>query len=606
MKFATSIFSFLLFLSALSVSAETIVISGNITTSETWTRQNTYVLAPGFHYVIENSTLTIESGTIIKGDEGTLVVTQGSKLIAVGTPTQPIVFTSNKAVGERAAGDWGGIVICGRGIINIPAGTNVVEGGLDVTYAVYGGTAADDNSGHLSYVRIEYAGKFYQANNELNSLTLAGVGSGTVIDHVQCSNGLDDAFEWFGGSVNARNLVAFSGLDDDFDTDFGYSGNVQFAVSLRDPNIADVSGSNGFESDNDATGSTNTPITGAKFSNVTIFGPIQGGGNIINANYKRGAHLRRSTQQDVYNTVILGYPVGLKVENTNTGIGAVAGDLNFENNIIAGCTLPLEAASTDPDFMIDLWFAASNGSTYAIVTDVAYVNPYTLTAPDFRATNGSVVLSGASFTELPSFFEQTTYRGAFNNETPWTNCWTEFDPQNQAYTEAINYLQATISPETQAVVGDILTAEAGAGFTYQWYNDGVIIDGATEQTYTPSTVGAYSCDITSARGCTKSTPVVQVILVGTQDALAALKGKLSVFPNPTQHDFTLSFETLVAQNDAQVAIYDLMGKQVYAKTIRTNTGKNTVPVVGLNLVSGVYFIRITNGTARFEQKLIVR
>ena len=603
MKFFTLFFALLL--GTLAAKAETITIDGNISASETWTRNNVYILAPGFHYVIENATLTIESGTVVRGDEGTLVVTQGAKLVAVGTSTEPIVFTSNKTAGERAAGDWGGIVICGRGIINVPTGTNLVEGGLDATFGQYGGTVADDNSGHLSYIRIEYAGKFYQANSELNSLTLAGVGSGTTINHVQCSHGLDDAFEWFGGAVDASNLVAFSGLDDDFDTDFGYSGRVQFAVSLRDPNVADVSGSNGFESDNDATGSTNGPITGAKFSNVTIFGPIQGGGNVINANYKRGAHLRRSTQEDIYNSVILGYPVGLKIENTNTGVSALAGDLQFNNNILAGCTLPLETASTDVSFVIDAWYAASYSDIYPTVADAAYVNPYTLTAPDFRATNISSVLVGANFDNLPDFFVPTTYRGAFDNNAPWTNCWTEFDPQNATYDAAINYLSASITPTGTATIGAVLTAEAGNDYTYQWLLNDIAIEGATAQTYTVATAGNFACQITSPRGCVKTTASVTVLTVGTEDNFTNNIASLQVSPNPNNGNFTATFRAMTSQNTVTVSVFDVLGKQVATRTIDAVIGKNTVNFDATNLIAGIYIVRVVGATSHSECKILV-
>lgn len=125
----------------------------------------------------------------------------------------------------------------------------------------------------MKYVRIEYAGYAFAPDKEINGLTFGGVGNGTAIDYIQVSFANDDSYEWFGGTVNCKHLVAFSGLDDEFDTDYGFSGSVQYIVGLRDPNIADVSKSNGFESDNDATGSTNTPTTNPKFANASLFGP---------------------------------------------------------------------------------------------------------------------------------------------------------------------------------------------------------------------------------------------------------------------------------------------------------------------------------------------
>ena len=155
----------------------------------------------------------------------------------------------------------------------------------------------------LKYVRIEFPGIAFQPDKEINGLTMGGVGSGTTIDYVQVSFSGDDSYEWFGGAVNAKHLIAFRGWDDDFDTDYGYRGMVQYAVSLRDPAVADAgSGSNSFESDNDAAGSEETPYTQALFSNVSSFGPLVTPATTINPNYKRAMHLRRNTKLNIYNS----------------------------------------------------------------------------------------------------------------------------------------------------------------------------------------------------------------------------------------------------------------------------------------------------------------
>ena len=225
--------------------------AGHITSNQTWTSGNTYLLN-GWVYIDAGVTLTIQPGTVIRGDaanKGALIIERGGKLIANGTASQPIVFTSNKAAGSRGYGDWGGIILCGYAQINQPGGTAIIEGGVG---SVYGGGSNPnnaDNSGTLTYVRIEFAGIAFAANNEINGLTMGGVGNGTTIDYIQVSFCGDDAFAWFGGTVNAKHLIAFRSWDDDFDTDNGFTGKIQFAVSLRDPNVADVSGSNGFESE---------------------------------------------------------------------------------------------------------------------------------------------------------------------------------------------------------------------------------------------------------------------------------------------------------------------------------------------------------------------
>ncbi|MCH5689969.1 hypothetical protein LWM68_40530 [Niabella sp. W65] len=292
-----------------------------ISANTTWTADKKYLIK-GFVYVEPGVTLTIEPGTVIHGDkqsQGTLIITKGAKINAAGTAQRPIVFTSNMAVGNRKAGDWGGIIILGNAPVN--QGTAKIEGGLTFpagkdSYVVYGGNDAADNSGTLTYVRVEFAGVAFSLNNEINSLTFGGVGSGTRVSYVQVYAAGDDAYEWFGGTVNADHLVSVKTLDDDLDTDFGFSGKVQFALVQRNPSAFDISGSNGFESDNDGDGSTKTPLTGAIFSNVTVVGPLNGTGNTVDPLFQHGAQIRRNSSQSVINSVFVGYPIGVYIDDT--------------------------------------------------------------------------------------------------------------------------------------------------------------------------------------------------------------------------------------------------------------------------------------------------
>ncbi|HRH37881.1 MAG TPA: hypothetical protein PK760_06020, partial [Flavobacteriales bacterium] len=308
-------------------------VQGSITTNTTWTSSNKYLLV-GFVYVEDGATLTIEPGTVIKGDKatkGSLIVKRGGKLMADGTASQPIVFTSNEAAGSRNRGDWGGVILCGRAPHNQPTDP-VVEGGPD---AYYGGTDANDNSGVLRYVRIEFGGIALQPNQEINGLTLGAIGAGTTLEHIQVSYSGDDSYEWFGGTVNAKYLVALGGQDDDFDQDFGWQGHGQFCVSLRDPNGADVSGSNGFEADNDAAGDAYAPYSQGTWSNVTVLGPLTVSSTISDL-FKRGMHLRRNTKTRIYNSVFAGFPVGLLIDGSTTEANATADDLQVRNTVIAG------------------------------------------------------------------------------------------------------------------------------------------------------------------------------------------------------------------------------------------------------------------------------
>ncbi|MBX7127032.1 MAG: Ig-like domain repeat protein, partial [Cyclobacteriaceae bacterium] len=308
-----------------AVPAKTIVdVTGSITTDTHWTADKIYRLngfvrvgtdaKPGAGgagvapVITATATLTIDAGTVIYGKTGTpgggLVIQRGSKIIANGTSSAPIVFTSEKSAGSRKGGDWSGVIICGKARNNIKASASTGLDGVEELEGAYGafhggGVDADDadNSGSFTYVRIEFAGYPINPNQEVNGLTLGSVGSGTTIDHVQVTYANDDSFEWFGGTVNARHLIAYKGIDDDFDTDNGFSGQVQFGLGIRDALIADQSGSNGFESDNDANGSANTPFTNATFSNMTIIGGKATSGTTINIQFQNGAQIRRNSRQ---------------------------------------------------------------------------------------------------------------------------------------------------------------------------------------------------------------------------------------------------------------------------------------------------------------------
>ena len=396
-------------------------VTTNITTDTHWTACNTYYLK-GQIYVKNNATLTIDPGVVIRADRTAigagLFITKGAKINAVGTATSPIVFTSDAAPGQRNKGDWGGVILLGKGSYNSNNGINNIEGIAATTDTEYGGGATPDNadnSGVLKYVRIEFGGYVYVAGSEINGLTFGAVGSGTTVDYVQVSYTNDDSFEWFGGAVNCKHLVAFKGLDDDFDTDNGYSGNVQFVLGVRDPQISDnplapvgASTSEGFESDNNATSAAVSPYTSAIFSNCTMVGPTYRitlpNGGTLGSGYKRAARLRRNTQLKVINSLFMDYLEGLHIDGATTEANATAGTLKWKNNILAGITTPTKVlqVNTGSTFNIATWYAANNNTT---VTSSAGIltNPYDATSAtvytglDYRPATGSVAASGADF-----------------------------------------------------------------------------------------------------------------------------------------------------------------------------------------------------------------
>ncbi|MDP2304288.1 MAG: T9SS type A sorting domain-containing protein [Ignavibacteria bacterium] len=437
------LFTILIFISGLTFGQLTpadSVISGNINNDVVLNASKRYLLS-GFVNVNEPATLTIPAGTIILGEKdtkGTLIINRGAKINANGTKEKPIVFTSQQPVGQRGPGDWGGIIIAGKASINVPAGTATIEGG---TGTVYGGGSSpndDDNSGIMRYVRVEFPGIALAPDNEINGLTMGGVGRGTTLEYLQVSYCGDDSYEWFGGTVNAKYLVAIRAVDDDFDTDFGFRGNVQYGFILRDPNVADISGSNGFESDNDGTGTFNTPRTKPIFSNVTIVGPMSDTSASRNPNYRRGAHIRRSSQTSIYNSIVMGYPTGLLIDGSGTVNSAIGDSMQIRNSIWAGLRAGNSFTTTVGSFDADAWFKTTSygNRAYTQPSEVQLVDPFNLTAPNPLPQTGSPAASGASFANanLGSFFTTTSYVGAFDpNGERWDAGWANYNPNATDY-----------------------------------------------------------------------------------------------------------------------------------------------------------------------------
>lgn len=396
-------------------------ISTNITANTTWTAGNVYLLQ-GQIYVKNNATLTIEPGTIIMGDKSVqgsgLFITKGAKLMAQGTVNAPIVFTSNQPVGARAAGDWGGLIFLGKGANNQTNGIANIEGLAPTTDTEFGGGGAPDNtdnSGKLTFVRVEFPGYAYQTDKEINGITFGSVGSGTEVNFVQVSFCNDDGFEWFGGAMNAKHLISYRNLDDDFDTDYGFSGNIQFGLIVRDPNLADnpaISTSEGFESDNDATGSTNNPQTNATFSNITAIGPYRGNtSNTIAAGYRRGARIRRNSAIDIRNSIFMDFQRGIFIDGTACEGNATNGLILYKNNIVAGNSPgKVTERTASSTFAIQAWFAAGMNDSIASTAGIL-TTPYNYLAPDYRPAAGSPLLSGADFTGLLGIKEVSAIAG---------------------------------------------------------------------------------------------------------------------------------------------------------------------------------------------------
>ncbi len=330
-----------------------VYLRGTINTSQTWDSSKTYHLR-GYVYVTDGATVTIQPGTRIvsnKDSAGVLVIYRDATLNAEGTETNPIVFTSGEAA--PAPGDLGGLILVGQAKVN--GNHSVIEGGVDPAYSSFGGSNDAHSSGILKYVRIEYAGKAVNPDDEINGLSLYGVGSGTTIDYVQMVRGLDDAFEFFGGAVNCKHLVAYNCADDDFDMDDGYHGKIQYAISIKDPAFTDnKSGgdiSNNFEVDNVNPNNgflfTKTPITFPVMSNFTAVGPNNAAGT--SPDYGYGMRWRRGSKFILANSIVMGgQKAGLDIDDDSTVSYYMQGISKFYNSFLQSVTTPYKIDKLTP------------------------------------------------------------------------------------------------------------------------------------------------------------------------------------------------------------------------------------------------------------------
>jgi hypothetical protein len=438
-----------------------------ISTDYTCSAGTTYLI-DGKVFVTGGATLFIDPGVTLKAvfkgpaiDKSALIITRNGKIEAGGEITAPIIFTSNgnpAAGGAIKSGDWGGVVILGEAPNNRT--TNPLIEGIDATSvpapltvadvqygpipAAVGGLPAPgnpaDNSGFMTYCRIEWAGAILGVANELNGLTCGSVGNGTNLEFIEVSNAFDDSFEFFGGTVNAKNLVSFAPDDDAFDFDFGYTGNLQFLVSVLNPNKPTYSSDpSGIESDNDGAGTTATPLTRPRISNLTMIGlqdsvtaGINTGKRLLNA-----ARFRRNSSFLVSNSIFMGYNTGVSFENAQS---IADGPLNFNNNYIHAFRALSSGAAPNASNTPTLLGLSDAIAAFDANYIINLVDPFNDSgAPDFRPGSGSPALTGASFvgtflTAPPAapvgFFQTVSYRGAFAANVNWMGRWTRFPDFN--------------------------------------------------------------------------------------------------------------------------------------------------------------------------------
>lgn len=596
-----------------SFAYTTVIVKDSISADAHWTCDKQYQLQ-GYVYVTSGATLTIDRGVIIKGDKdtkGALIVERGAKIMAMGTATSPVVFTSNQPAGTRTYGDWGGVILCGKSNVNWNAGEAQVEGG---PRSFYGGTDPHDNSGEMHYVRIEFAGIAFSPNNEVNGLTFCGVGDATKIDHIQVSYSGDDAIEWFGGTVNAKYLVTFRTWDDDFDTDCGFQGKVQFGAIVRD-NVADLSGSKGFESDSYQSGTySGIPWDGSKatrpiFSNITAIGPVVNPGSTgTDPNFVAGAHIRRGSSISILNSVFAGWPAGLLIDESSSAYGSTVANINsselqFRNNIICGISnlsFPKEVVFVK-DGARSLTPTTANADTTATGTDwmtlSGFIGPWTfLKNPSFGnktyATEQASIFLGNPFNLTnPNLVPNSTSPIVYSS-TYFTSWGTGV---NDVFNPALPISYDTTSPATYNVPGvppNFTTTKASdAFFTPVNYVGAFAGTGATSDNWMKGWCEfnpnyAYYDTI-----CYVAPPIDTDTVTSVRYVNSGYNGD-KVYPNPATNMATLQLE-LKQTGFVKVEVMDITGKMVK----EVFNGKAASGIQSFNfdirdLTNGVYIISV--------------
>lgn len=420
-------------------------LQGSITANLTLDASKSYFLK-GQVYVKNNAVLTIPAGTTIlvqqnesRSAKSVLVITKGAKLFVNGTVDKPVVFTS--AATNPQPGDWGAIIILG----NAPANTGPANvNGLPVTNDTqYAGNVATDNSGSITYLRLEYCGGInppYEdewALDKASGLLLAGVGSGTHIDNVMVKYSNDDSFQFVGGTVNATHLISYNAGDDDFDFDHGYEGDLQFLIGYRTQASSKALRANGFESYNDSVPTTNAPLTRPVVSNMTIIGPSQT--PLTKTNLNQAVYMRKGTRLAIRNSLVSEYPEGGFMVCPRTRPVILANDnAEFRSNLVQTDTLVRafcwDTSTTvipDPALTIFLTNTVNKDSVLVNATDFKFTSMYPQSgAPNLTPMTGSPALWGTDFTGTDfsnAFFVKTNYRGAVG-ATNWAaqSAWADW------------------------------------------------------------------------------------------------------------------------------------------------------------------------------------
>jgi hypothetical protein len=372
------------------------ILSGKIDKSTTLLKKNVYLLV-GTVYVTNNATLTIEPGTVIRGDSkvcGSLVITNGATIIANGSETDPIIFTSNKPVSDRKAGDWGGVIVLGGAPTNKFGSVGYLDFNLDPKLNTYGGDNVESNSGILNYIRIEFAGRKVNSTKEINALSLAGIGRKTKINSIQISYSNDDSFEFYGGDLNVNNLVSFRATDDDYDFTEGTQCNINNSIAIRDPYISDVSKSRCLEIDSydkPENADLTKKLTKVNANNLTLLSTEDNNEGLI----KEAIFIRENSFLNIKNSVISGFNqcvlLDAKIKTFTENLEKITlNDMLFNN-----CKGYIESEIVDNNKAIKNWYTNDkyliecskiNSKGLFLERDIKKI-------PDFRLQNSNIITS---------------------------------------------------------------------------------------------------------------------------------------------------------------------------------------------------------------------
>jgi hypothetical protein len=398
-----------------------VLVTGSIRGTENWVNTNYYVLRGGV-FVEDGATLNIQAGTRVIGESGsvgTLIVSQGGRLNAIGTAQAPIVFTSDQPIGQRGRGDWGGLIINGRAPVNLEGGEGEGEGDT----GVYGGTNPNDNSGILRYVRVEFSGIEFSPDNELNGIAFQGVGRGTQVDYVQAHMSRDDALEWFGGTVDGKHLVMSNAADDSLDWTFGWTGRIQFAAITQRGDDAD----NGIEADNSEFNNNALPRAHPQIYNITLCGDPDRNEGLESP---RAANIRRGTAFTLRNFLVTGFKtVGFQISDTNTSAQVDNGTSQMGAGVAWG--MPTNMHASVMSYITSGRFPNVRVGVEPGVSTAACSNHE---HPNFQPSGIATLAGGQMAPILPpndGFFETVTFIGAVPPAPApnWMDGWTAF-PQN--------------------------------------------------------------------------------------------------------------------------------------------------------------------------------